>query len=75
MYQTQIFDVHSAGLLHGIGLSGVDSKTRLRVVVDFGTFKAALDLDGAFENGWQVWAVFTNVAGSATTNPATLTVP
>jgi alpha-tubulin suppressor-like RCC1 family protein len=30
---------------------------------------------GTFENGWQVRAVFTNIAGSATTNPATLTVP
>ena len=30
---------------------------------------------GTFENGWQVRAVFTNGAGSATTNPATLTVP
>jgi hypothetical protein len=30
---------------------------------------------GTFENGWEVRAVFTNVAGSATTNPATLTVP
>jgi alpha-tubulin suppressor-like RCC1 family protein len=30
---------------------------------------------GTFENGWQVRAIFTNVAGSATTNPATLTVP
>ncbi len=29
---------------------------------------------GTFENGWQVRAVFTNIAGSATTNPATLTV-
>ena len=30
---------------------------------------------GTFENGWQVRAVFTNGSGSATTNPATLTVP
>jgi alpha-tubulin suppressor-like RCC1 family protein len=29
---------------------------------------------GAFENGWQVRAVFTNVAGTATSDPATLTV-
>ena len=29
---------------------------------------------GTFENGWEVQAVFTNDAGSATTNPATLTV-
>ena len=29
---------------------------------------------GTFENGWEVRAVFTNDAGSATTNPATLTV-
>jgi hypothetical protein len=29
---------------------------------------------GTFENGWEVRAVFTNGAGSATTNPATLTV-
>ena len=29
---------------------------------------------GTFENDWQVRAVFTNIAGSATTNPATLTV-
>jgi alpha-tubulin suppressor-like RCC1 family protein len=29
---------------------------------------------GTFENGWQFRAVFTNDAGSATTNPATLTV-
>jgi predicted secreted protein len=28
-----------------------------------------------FENGWEFRAVFTNIAGSATTNPATLTVP
>jgi hypothetical protein len=27
-----------------------------------------------FANGWEVRAVFTNLAGSATTNPATLTV-
>jgi alpha-tubulin suppressor-like RCC1 family protein len=30
---------------------------------------------GTFENGWQVRAIFTNLAGSATTDPATLTVP
>ncbi len=30
---------------------------------------------GTFENGWKVRAVFTNGSGSATTNPATLTVP
>ena len=29
---------------------------------------------GTFENGWKVRAVFTNGSGSATTNPATLTV-
>ena len=29
---------------------------------------------GAFENGWEFRAVFTNSAGSATSNPATLTV-
>ncbi len=29
---------------------------------------------GTFENGWEVRAIFTNSAGSATTNPATLTV-
>jgi hypothetical protein len=29
---------------------------------------------GTFENGWQVRAVFTNVGGTATTDPATLTV-
>ena len=29
---------------------------------------------GTFENGWEVRAVFTNEAGSATSNPATLTV-
>jgi alpha-tubulin suppressor-like RCC1 family protein len=29
---------------------------------------------GSFENGWQVRAVFTNAAGSATSSPATLTV-
>ena len=29
---------------------------------------------GTFENGWEVRAVFTNEAGSATTDPATLTV-
>jgi hypothetical protein len=29
---------------------------------------------GTFENGWEVRAVDTNVAGSATTDPATLTV-
>ena len=29
---------------------------------------------GTFENGWEVRAVFTNSAGSATTDPATLTV-
>jgi hypothetical protein len=28
----------------------------------------------AFENGWEVRARFTNPIGSATTNPATLTV-
>ena len=28
----------------------------------------------SFENGWEVRAVFTNSLGSATTNPATLTV-
>jgi alpha-tubulin suppressor-like RCC1 family protein len=30
---------------------------------------------GTFENGWQVRAVFSNAGGTATTNPATLTVP
>jgi alpha-tubulin suppressor-like RCC1 family protein len=30
---------------------------------------------GTFENGWEVRALFTNVGGTATTNPATLTVP
>ena len=29
---------------------------------------------GTFENSWEVRAVFTNEAGSATSNPATLTV-
>ena len=29
---------------------------------------------GTFENGWEVRAVFTNLGGSAITNPATLTV-
>ena len=28
----------------------------------------------AFENGWEVRAVFTNYLGSATTDPATITV-
>ncbi len=30
---------------------------------------------GTFENGWEFRAVFTNGGGSATTEPATLTVP